>query len=234
LGKGDGVIDGNDLKGVIAQFGDRCLGPQTYDLANLDADCEGNIREASNPNNVLQVPADGKPHKSCLLVRDSNGNIVDVFFGETTVEPVGEAGGISEGWHQTSDSVEREFLWPPDWLRCTPGFGFLPRVCAPQSVFAGLYMSCEWRYYDGPPGHVYDGVVELIDCDKWQVTRYPMSVAESYPIEWHWVVPGFQGEAETDSLIQYAPIGDLGVFQQLTYRVGIIFGPWNQSDPWTN
>lgn len=238
LGPPDGVVDWADLKGVYAQSGHTCLIPTTYDLTNLEADCDGNIREITDlGGGVIEVPEEGKIVKECFLIRDPAGKIVDVIFSETYAEKAGGAGGAPDDsgvWRQTGELVEREFLWPPDWLRCTPGFGFLPRVCAPQSVFAGLYMSCEWRYFDGPPGHVYDGVVELIDCDKWHRTRYPMSVAESYPWEWHWVVQGFQGEAEADSLIQYAPFGDLGIFQQLTYRVGLIFGPWDQSEAWTN
>jgi hypothetical protein len=208
-------------------------------VAHISSSCGGNFHEAGDVVNV-NVP-ESKVLKECLLVRDGAGKLVDVVYAETTAVKGGTVasqcidcvpGSEPAAWYETSKFMYREQKWPPDWLRCTPGFGIFPQVCGPQVVTAGLYLNCWWKYLVSD--NVYNGVVVPDYCVNWIATTYPWRLNTLYDIQTRWITPGFRQDVTDNALFEYAPVGELGTLQQIMFRVEIVYGPWGQSYGGTN
>jgi hypothetical protein len=203
-------------------------------IAHVSNSCGGHFYEAGD---VPKMNVDeSKVMKDCLLVRDGSGKLIDVLYEETTAVKGGTVasqcvncvpGSEPAAWYGTSKSVKKEQKWPPDWLRCTPGFGIFPQVCAPQVVTAGLYLDCHWKYLVAD--NVYNGAVVPDYCVNWIATNFPWRLNTLYDIQTRWITSGFQQDVTDNALFEYAPVGVVGTLQQITFRVYIVLGPWGQS-----
>lgn len=227
LGPPDGGIDISDLQVMYNQFGHTC-GPVTVTV-DVTNDCGGNVRESTEPPTSAQ---------ECVIVRDDAGTIVDVVLAETTIEkgpnePIcedcgGPAGSPSGSWYGTSASVKNEAKSPPARIcGCLPVLGcYCYDIPHSQVVWAGVYMTCEWNYFDGSYDHPYDGVIADIGCRRHSEAFWPFRVETEHPIDGRWVVFGFQAERWTSTLFSDQPISGI-IIAQFTLWVEIGMGPWD-------
>lgn len=234
----NGSIGFGDILALIRQVGHTCQGPQKASLAELAVLCDGNFKEATDPQ--LTELHSGESVKECLIFRDEADVPIDILFieeslgvpsaevvAETQPLPGAEAGGQAIALGTTI--TPHQNLW--QFGSCTV------RNRATHPIFRYTLFDFGLRLHFGavvdPNNFFYSFLLER-DVEWWNSANYPWTLTSGAnlvpdgPPRWGFEHFTHQFDRKRTGDAFFRPIGQNWAQRTLVAEVEV-FWTWDQS-----